>query len=203
MALLPVLPGETPIDLSGLKARGVVNRRQLNDAEAVNVLKAIEKYLGGVPNKRTAPFSLTWARKVHHTMFCDVWKWAGQFRKEDLTIGIPWQHIETSLFNLLKDILVWQDSQVEIVEQAAMLHHRAVQIHPFPNGNGRWSRLLANIWLKLHGHPHTEWPAKTMLASSKSDIREEYISISKKADDGDYAPLIELHRRYTPNAAKP
>lgn len=51
---------------------------------------------------------------------------------------------------------------------------RGVAIHPFLNGNGRWARMLANIWLKRNGHPITEWPEATI--SFKSVIRDEYLA---------------------------
>jgi Fic-DOC domain mobile mystery protein B len=204
MALLPALLGETPIDPSGLKpklrARGVSTRGEINKLEALNVRMAIAKYLSARPTKRTAPFTLTWVKKVHQSMFGDVWSWAGVFRTQDLSIGIPWQQVEVSLFNLLKDLSAWKQHGFDLIEQAAWLHHRAVQIHPFPNGNGRWSRLLANIWLKLHGRAPTDWPAETLLASSTSRIRDQYITAINEADKGDYRPLLELHRKYTPMA---
>ena len=202
--MLPTLPGETPIDPSGLKpklrARGVRTRGEINRLEALNVRKPITKYLGARPTKRTAPFTLVWVKKLHKSMFGDVWTWAGEFRTFDLNIGIPWRHVEGSLFNLLNDLPVWRQNGFDLIEQATWLHHRAVQIHPFQNGNGRWSRLLANIWLKLHGNAPTDWPAETLLASSASRIRDQYISALKEADKGDYGPLLELHRKYTPIA---
>jgi Fic family protein len=76
-----------------------------------------------------------------------------------------------------------------------MLHHRAVSIHPFVNGNGRWARMLANIWLQLHGHRPTEWPDETIGAESK--VRKEYLSAIRRADQGDLEPLTTLHRRFT------
>lgn len=45
-----------------------------------------------------------------------------------------------------------------MIDDAALLHYRAVKIHPFPNGNGRWSRMLANVWLRKHGAKPTVWP---------------------------------------------
>ena len=81
------------------------------------------------------------------------------------------------------------------MEQAARLHHRAVRVHPFPNGNGRWARMLANVWLKRHDHMVTVWPEETI--GSKSIIRVEYLAAVRTADEGDEGPLIELHRRYT------
>ena len=40
------IPGETPIDISGLKISGINNRQDLSVVEAENVRKAIVKYLG-------------------------------------------------------------------------------------------------------------------------------------------------------------
>ena len=75
------------------------------------------------------------------------------------------------------------------------LHHRAVGIHPFPNGNGRWARMLANIWLKRHGHAITEWPEETI--GSMSVIRDEYLTAIRASDEGDEGPLWALHQRFT------
>ena len=60
--------------------------------------------------------------------------------------------------------------------------------------NGRWSRLLANIWLKLHKLPLTEWPEDVIGATSA--IRDDYLAAIRAADTGDFAPLIEMHRRF-------
>src|SRR6266404_4368872 len=91
------LSGETPIDVSGLKAKGVGNRRDLNIAEAQNILKATLKYLARRPSKRLAPFDYAWSLRLHRAMFGDVWKWAGQLRTRDLNIGLHWQHVEPAL----------------------------------------------------------------------------------------------------------
>lgn len=50
-----------------------------------------------------------------------------------------------------------QNKSFAVVEIAARIHHRAVQIHPFLNGNGRWSRMLVNIYLKQNGLQPTKW----------------------------------------------
>ena len=63
------------------------------------------------------------------------------------------------------------------------------------NGNGRWARLLANIWLKLHKQPLTEWPEDAIGATSV--IRDDYLAAIRAADTGDFAPLIELQSRFS------
>ncbi len=194
MPLWHPIPGETPIeDISGLKIKGISLREQLNPCEARNILKAAEKYLLVKPTKKTAPFDYAWALKLHKEMFGDVWSWAGTLRRDTTTIGVDPSQIESRLYSLLNNLPYWKD--LPLVEQAAMLHHKAVFIHPFVNGNGRWSRMLANIWILREGGRPTQWPEE--LVGTKSPVREEYIKAIKAADDGEYGPLIEMHKRYT------
>lgn len=190
------LPGETPIDVSGLKLRGIGTRTELNRAEAENIRGAVVKYLAARPSRRSAPFTLSWARRLHEQMYGDVWEWAGRFRTENLNLGCEWHQVPVRLQGLLDDLIHWESLGDSLLEQATRLHHRAVQIHPFPNGNGRWARMLANIWLKRHGHAITVWPEVTIGASSI--LREDYLAAVRAADEGDEGPLLELHRRLTP-----
>jgi fido (protein-threonine AMPylation protein) len=121
---------------------------------------------------------LTWVKRLHKQMFGDVWKWAGDFRQDNLNLGCDWHQVQSLVQSLLDDLLVWESGGDSLLEQAARLHHRAVWIHPFSNGNGRWARMLANIWLKRHGHPIVERPEETI--GSKSVIRDEYLQAIRR-----------------------
>ena len=194
------IPGATPIDdVSGLRIKSLTTRQQLYEAEFRNTVKVINKYLARKPTRRMAPFTVAWIVKLHKEMFGDVWRWAGKIRQTEKNIGIKPYQIKPALENLLQDLVAWQDSGMDLVEQATTLHHRAVQIHPFDNGNGRWARLLANIWLKQNGRPLTHWPDKDM-SEGTSSIRGDYLKAIKSADKGSYKDLIELHKRYTPES---
>ena len=191
----PSVPGQTPLDdLSGLRVKSIHTAAELNAAEAENIRKAILKYLASRPTSRSARFDSRWLCRLHAEMFGDVWTWAGTFRKRETNIGAPPHDIEVRLHALLEDIHAWKDSGMPVLEQAVRLHHVAVQIHPFPNGNGRWSRMLGNIWLKLHGAEPIEWPETTI--GSASTIRGEYLEAVKVADRGDYSTLLALHERF-------
>ena len=193
------IPGTTPLDdISGLKKTYIKTREQLFEAEFENISNAIFKYLSQKPSKRTAPYNLSWIKRLHKEMFGDVWKWAGKIRLTEKNIGlnIPVHQIEVELQKMLDDLLVWNSGDMDIIEQAAMLHHKAVQIHPFENGNGRWARLLANIWLKLNDAPLTVWPDSEM-SSGVSSIRDDYLTAIKAADKYDYELLLELHKQYS------
>ena len=159
-----------------------------------NIADAVLKYLVGIPTHEEAPFDFTWALQLHQEMFGKVWAWAGKLRKVELNIGVSFIHVETRLFELLANLHLWTD--MPLIEQAVRLHHGAVAIHPFLNGNGRWAGMLANIWLKQHGSSPTEWPEQAV--GEASIIRIEYLIAIKAADDWNYEPLIELHARYTP-----
>ena len=192
------IPGETPIDdLSGLKVKGISTRAQLNEVEAENIRKATVKYLAAKPTRRMAGFDLPWALRLHLEMFGDVWAWAGTVRTTDTNIGVPPEQIQVRLKCLLDDLAFWEKQKLDLMEQTAMLHHRAVQIHPFKNGNGRWARLLTNIWRRVHDAALTEWPEKTI--GTESDHRGEYLAAIQAADAGDLGPLLNLHKRFTPS----
>lgn len=195
----PPIPGQTPLDdLSGLRVKNIRKTAELNAAEAENIRKATLKYLAARPTSRSARFDVRWLCRLHVEMFGDVWAWAGTFRKSETNIGCKPCEIEERLHNLLEDLKAWQASDMPLLEQAVRLHHVAVQIHPFPNGNGRWSRMAANIWLKLHSAEPIEWPETTI--GTASTIRGEYLEAIKAADRGDYAKLLSLHERF---ASKP
>lgn len=191
----PPIPGQTPLDdLSGLRAKRIRTTAELNVAEAENIRRAILKYLAARPTSRSARFDLRWLLRLHREMFGNVWTWAGTFRTSQTNIACKPYEIERRLHDLLEDLKAWQASGMPLPEQAVRLHHVAVQIHPFPNGNGRWSRMVANIWLKLHGASPIEWPETTI--GTTSTIRDEYLEAIKSADRGDYAKLSSLHARF-------
>ncbi|MDX1944316.1 MAG: mobile mystery protein B [Pirellulaceae bacterium] len=200
MPLWQPIPGETPIDaVSGLRIRGITTRRELSEFEAANIAHATLKYLAAPPSRRTARFTVGWCHELHAEMFGQVWEWAGVPRSRDgYSVGVPFHLIQPRLFDLLQDLESWTGFGMELVEQATRLHHRAVQIHPFQNGNGRWSRMLANVWLKLNRAPLIYWPERTI--EDASEIRAQYIAAIQTADKGDYDSLLALHREYQEEA---
>ncbi|MBN1911395.1 MAG: mobile mystery protein B [Pirellulales bacterium] len=187
------IPGETPIDPSGLKDRSIKTREDLARAEERSIRGAYVKYLAARPSKRVAPYDRAWMQKLHREMFDDVWEWAGEFRQVDLNLGCRWWDIPQQVHSLCEDLKYWKMG-FPLLDQVVFLHHRAVAIHPFLNGNGRWARLLANIWQYIGNGKRTLWPEATL--GNTSPIRTEYIHAVKMADKGDFEPLKTLHARY-------
>ena len=66
-----------------------------------------------------------------------------------------------------------------------------VQIHPFPNGNGRHARIMADAVLtQILGQKPIVWKSDSL--NKDSEIRDEYIKALRLADQGDYRRLLEL-----------
>jgi len=186
----------TPLDdISGLKLSKskTYSLKDVYIKEAENIADATLKYLSATPTKKEASFSFEWLLQLHEEMFGNVWDWAGKLRQVELSIGIKAYLVPTELKKLSDDITYWDKKKVfDVYETATRIHHRAVQIHPFKNGNGRWSRMLANIYLRQHGLMPVKWQED--LLSKENPKRDKYIQALKKADRSDYGDLIAMHR---------
>ena len=180
-------------DISGLKL-DTSKQYTMNEIylyEAKNITKATLKYLSAIPDKKLAPFSYEWFMILHKDMFGDVWDWAGKLRHAELSIGVKVYLVGIEIKKLVDDLEYWHEHKsFSVIEIASRIHHRAVQIHPFLNGNGRWSRMLANIYLKQNGLQPTKWNEN--LLSKENPHRDDYIKALKKADNGDYSDLIKI-----------
>jgi fido (protein-threonine AMPylation protein) len=70
--------------------------------------------------------------------------------------------------------------------------HRLVQIHPFPNGNGRLSRLMADLIIMSLGGARFSWGSTNL--QEAGTVRQRYIEAVKAADNHDIAPLLAFAR---------
>ena len=184
---------DTPFDGDGLRLQYIKTIAALDAAEFENNSKAYLKYLSAKPSKKLASFRYDWFLRLHYEMFGEVWDWAGKPRRTHKTIGLPPEHVPMRLGELELNIEAWDRS--EPIRDAAIIHHTAVFIHPFENGNGRWARLLANIWLKQAGFDLVSWP-EANLKDGVHPMRARYIACLRAADKCDFEPLIALHKEY-------
>jgi len=178
--------GETPLDdISGLKFKKIATRKELDEAEAQNILKAYVKYTLTPSKLKKVSFDVSFFRKLHKEMFGDVWSWAGDFRTTQTSIGVSAAMILQHLYHLQDDLTFWEESW-NPMETAVKLHHTLVKVHPFPNGNGKWARLATDLWLLKHGHAMLEWGGNI---NEISAARHAYIAGLKEADSGSYERL--------------
>jgi Fic-DOC domain mobile mystery protein B len=187
MPLIENVPGATPIDdISDLLPTHITTRSELNEWEAANILKAVNKYLTA---KKHWVISIDWLKKVHQDMFDETWNWAGKFRQSNFNLGIDWHSIPEQMKMLVDDISHWQGTKgaLDDFEQSVRIHHRLVKIHPFVNGNGRHARLISDIYLFNRDQKLPTWPSKALI--EESNIRKQYILALQAADRGNYKLL--------------
>ena len=190
----PDKEGQTPLDdLSGLLP-GLRTRKELDEAEYANTIKAHAKYLLMKPNSRFNPFTYESFCHIHKDMFGEVWSWAGEKRRSPKNLGAPVIKIGSEIHRFLFDLHQWEEEKMPTMEIAARIHHRLVQIHPFENGNGRWARLVANIYLHRKGLPLIEWPTDRDFV--RNVFKPRYLAALRSADRNDYGLLVKLHEEF-------
>lgn len=184
-------PGQTPLDpdeIAGLRFPHVSTQGELDHLEQANIEEGL-KWL----SKQKAPDVLSddFVRRLHKRLFGQVWDWAGKYRLTEKNIGVDSLQISVQLRVLLADAQFWTENEsYPPLEAAARFHHRLVAIHPFPNGNGRFSRIMADALLeKCYGAPPIDWAGGYDL-QEMNERRQEYIAALRAADSGDYNPLF-------------
>lgn len=165
---------------------------ELNEFEQMNIVQAIR---WASRNERFLKTLLTPGGicELHGRMFNAVWRWAGKFRIRNTNIGVEWHQVPENVALVCGDAEYWIANQVfGWNELAVRLHHRLVQVHPFPNGNGRHARLVADLLLEYPGQPKLPW-GRTPLGRM-GNARTRYIAALRQADEGSYGALVDFAR---------
>ncbi len=193
---LTYIQGQTPLDeeeKEGLLIPTITTQAELNEFEQQNIEDAM-LWLIGRPLKAETIFTEKFIRELHKRMFGQVWAWAGDFRKTDKNLGTDKWQIPVSLRTLYEDALYWlQEGTYPPDELAVRFKHRIVSIHCFSNGNGRHSRLMADVIIgKVFGLPVFSWGAGDL--ANQSNTRTTYLNAVREADQGNIGPLLTFAR---------
>lgn len=179
----------TPEEHDELIPTHVTLRSELNELEQQNI---------GTGNtwafsRKHVIFRERFLKSLHRRMFNRVWRWAGKFRMTERNLGVEPYLIETELRKAIDDARYWVENNSYAPDELAVrFHHRLVSVHPFPNGNGRWSRLAADMLIVRLGGSRFTWGGADLRAAGEA--RDKYIATLKAADNHDLAPLIEFAR---------
>lgn len=186
------LDGQTPLseeELDGLKILSISTREELDEFEQFNIEKAIQWTFGKKIQAKDL-LSEKFIKDLHKKMYGEVWKWAGSFRTSEKNLGIKSYLIPVQLKQLLDDAMYWYENQIYSSDEVAVrFKHQLVSIHCFANGNGRHSRLMADLIMeKLYKEPFLPWGGSSLVKSNEK--RKEYIKAIKIADRQDVSQLI-------------
>ena len=187
--------GQTPIDAAETEALipPLATQAELNEWEEQNNFDGRHWALSKRVLNQAEPLSEESLFELHRRMFGDTWKWAGEIRTRDKNIGVPFYKIRVCLRELLDDARYWRENRTYCFDEFAMrFHHRLVQIHLFPNGNGRHARLAVDVIARKSGQPDFTWGSVNLV--KQGEARAAYLNAIHAADQGDYQPLIKFSR---------
>lgn len=179
-----------PDDQKKLIPTWIQNRNDLNVAEEDNISSG----LGWAKRRRLKPLTIAserFSRALHKAMFGKVWKWAGAYREVELqVIGVPRWQIASACAQLFEQFRYWIEHETFPPDEIAVrFHHAIVSVHPFTNGNGRHSRMMADLLIESLGGEPFPWGSGN-LQDDTSELRKTYIAALRKADGGDFTDLL-------------
>jgi Fic-DOC domain mobile mystery protein B len=179
----------TPEEREGLIPSHVTLHSELNELEQENILEADT----WASLRKRDPVGEPFGHNLHRRMFRSVWTWAGTYRKSNKNVGVDWQLILPRLYEVIEQTKFWIENKTFSSDETAVrFHHMLVSVHPFPNGNGRWSRLMADILIVKLGGKRFSWGGGSLRKADET--RKTYIDALKSADKQDITPLLAFAR---------
>lgn len=191
--LFPEEDGATPLtheETLGLIPSYITQRGELNEAEQVNITTG-ESWAFSRPRD---VLEVDFLCELHRRMFGQVWRWAGKYSRErNRRLGLDQYQIPTALYALVDEVRGWIAFQSYLPDEIALrFHHRLTQIHPFANGNGRFSRTAADLLITQLGNERFSWGRISLVDASTT--RRIYIDSLRSADAHEHAPLLAFAR---------
>ena len=188
--------GQTPLDeeeKEGLLIETISTRSELDEFEQQNIEEAIQWVLGRSLKAETI-FTESFIKSLHKRMYKNVWSWAGNYRRTDKNLGIDKWQIPSAVKELCDDVAYWVEHKTYSPDEIAIrFKQRIVSIHCFSNGNGRHSRLMADIIIdKIYKQNMFSWGAGNLI--QQGDLRIKYLTAIKEADKNNFDDLIKFAR---------
>lgn len=158
---MPLTPGygETPVSPDEAKALlpsvrvllgASITKADIYDLEQAVQEEVAEQLVASVLQEEIDLDDLVgdfFLRELHQRLYGDIWVWAGAYRTRELNIGVAPELIAVELRNSLETILYRWNHTLDwgARELGIAVHAETVRIHPFIDGNGRATRLLADL----------------------------------------------------------
>lgn len=193
---LNYINGQTPLDedeKEGLLIKTISTRGDLDEFEQLNIEES-KIWLLKTNITLTNILTEDFIKELHSKMFGNVWRWAGSYRKSNKNIGVDKLEIQFQLRQLIDNTKYWIENKTFSEDEIAIrFSHRLVLIHLFPNGNGRHSRLIADVLIsKGFNKEEFTWGGKNL--TTAGTIRTTYLTALRNADTGNFINLIQFAR---------
>lgn len=137
---------------------------------------------------QSKPLEESIVKDIHEILMRNIFQ-GGIYRDFNVYISGA-QHTPPAPYEMYQQIkdfyadLSWKQTALNPIEYAAWTHAEFVKIHPFPDGNGRTSRLIMNYQLMLAGFPP--------ITISKEQRLTYFSFLEKYALQNDLAPFADF-----------
>ena len=172
---------------------GIKSKREMDQVEAQEQLRTLEELVRIYD--QTHRITATDVRRIHKIWLGSIYAWAGNYRQVNLSKGdfpfaaanqIPRLMIEFEKGPLREYTPCRFTEMSEIARAIAVVHTELLLIHPFREGNGRVTRLLAVLMALQAGLPPLDF------GNIKGRKRQEYFRTLQPGLDRDYKPMEEV-----------
>ena len=169
--------------------QGISTSADMDDLELSLLVQLYQEVLG--EQQPTGVLRVSDLRTWHRWWLGNVYEWAGQDRSVNMSKGgfafAAAAQVPRLLQEFEKNCLArWTPCDGlagdDLAEAIAVTHVEFILIHPFREGNGRLSRLLADVMAVQAGHQpldYSAWDAR----------KDEYIAAIHAGFSGNYAPM--------------
>lgn len=175
---------------------GIRGKRQMDALEAVRLEAATDWAIRhvAVDQRFTAADICRW----HQQWLGELYPWAGEYRQVNISKGSFVFAMAAQVPRLMqefeRDVLARYtpctfDEHDKVLDALAITHCELVLIHPFREGNGRASRLLATLMALQAGLPLLDF------SGIRGKQRAAYFAAVQAGMGRNYAPMAEIFRK--------
>lgn len=172
---------------------GITTRQEIDRVETELLFEVSDQILDELG--RDKQFTVEDLCRIHRRWLGSVYEWAGMYRqvmmsKGSLMFAAP-AHIPNLMIVFEKEILKKYTpcifySRQEVISALAIVHTELILIHPFREGNGRISRLLATVMALQADLPPLDF------SCFATERQEEYFAAVRYGLDREYAPMEKV-----------
>ncbi len=179
---------------------GVTNSEEMDIVEANALAEATDRILRKFDQEHR--FKAEDICLIHKIWLGDIYQWAGQYRQVNISKGGFTFAMAAQIAKLMDRFDQEQlrkytpcllEGNTETVAAIAEVHTELVLIHPFREGNGRVSRLLATLMALQAGLPLLDF-------STMNEQKEKYFAAVQAGLERDYKPMEALFAEVVENS---
>jgi len=180
---------------------GITDPGEMDRVEASSLKKATYTLIG--ESDQEHQFNVTDICHFHTTWLGDIYEWAGQYRKVNVTKDdfpfamatyIPKLMEQFEQYQLSKYTPCIYQNREEVIKALAEVHVELVLIHPFREGNGRVARLLSTLMALQARLPLLDF---SLISDQK---KQEYFAAVQAGLDQNYQPMESLYSEIIENS---